>query len=142
MKNDDLRIERLLEAPYHIIDFLPRRVPENCGGRFFEVEKYYLEGDGAVGLRNKFADVLLRLNCYYGFEVYVNCGGGISGPVPERIEDLAVQKSIPLSILIPSEDVLITLDRDDTHMTVYNASEELLDLLGQLASADGLFLWR
>ena len=136
-------IERLLEAPYHIIDFLPRRVPEGCGGRFFEVEKYYLVGDGAVELRKSVADILFKLNCYYGFEVHVDCGGGdIMGPVPERFADLVVRKNISLYVLIPSEDVLITYSATDTHLTVFNAREELLDLMGQIASSCGMFLWK
>ena len=136
------QIERLLEAPYRIIDFLPRRVPAGCGGRFFEVEKYYLEGDGALELRKSVADILLKLNCYYGLEVHADCGGEIMGPVPERFDDLVVRKRVSLYVLIPSDDALITYSATDTHLTVFNASDELLDLMGQIASSCGMFLWR
>ena len=136
------RIERLLEAPYRIIDFLPRRVPAGCGGRFFAVEKYYLEGEGADELRKSIASILFKLNCYYGFEVHADCGGEIMGPVPERFDDLVERKNISLYVLIPSEDVLITYNATDTHLTVFNASDELLGLLGQLASSCGMFLWK
>ncbi len=37
-------MNRLLEKPCHIIDFLPRQVPKDCGGQFFKVEKYSLQG--------------------------------------------------------------------------------------------------
>ena len=35
-------INRLLEKPCYIIDFLPRQVPKDCGGQFFKVETYLL----------------------------------------------------------------------------------------------------
>ena len=31
-------VERLIEAPYWVIDFLPRQVPTDSGGQFFVVE--------------------------------------------------------------------------------------------------------
>jgi len=36
--NSTTDINRLLEKPCYIIDFLPRQVPKDCGGQFFKVE--------------------------------------------------------------------------------------------------------
>ena len=39
-------------------------------------------------------------------------------------------------------DALIQYSSDDTHMTVYNPSEQLLTLIKTLAQAEGLFVWK
>ena len=139
---EENQIERLLEAPYHVIDFLPRRVPEDGEGQFFAAEKFFRAERGAE-LRKKFADILLKLNCYYSFEVFADYSDeGIKDPAPEELSALVEGNEFALNVLIASDDALITLDTDDTNMTVYNASDEMLDLLGSLASACGMFLWR
>ena len=38
-----------------------------------------------------------------------------------------------LYIILKSADVLITVSGDDTYMTVYNPTEEVLELIGSLA---------
>ena len=35
-------IDKLLRTSCYIMDFLPKQVPMNCGGQFFEVETYLL----------------------------------------------------------------------------------------------------
>ena len=45
-------------------------------------------------------------------------------------------------IILKSADVLITVSGDDTYMTVYNPTEEMLELIGSLAGSEGLFVWR
>ena len=47
-----------------------------------------------------------------------------------------------LCILVGTSEALITLGRDDTCMTVYAPSEELLELIRTLARAVGLFVWK
>ena len=140
--NENGITERLLEKPYSVIDFLPRRVSADGEGRFFEVEKYYLKGEEAVCLRRKFADILLRLNCYCSFEVFCGDDAGTRDPAPELLVQRIIENREHINILLTSSDALISLGTDDTHMTVYNASGELLSLLGQIAAACGMFLWR
>lgn len=139
---EENQIERLLEASYHVIDFLPRRVAEDGEGQFFAVEKYFREEHGAE-LRKKFADILLKLNCYCSLEVFADYSDeGVKDPAPEELAELIEGNETALNVLIGSEDTLITLDTDDTGMTVYNAKEEFLDLIGRIASSCGVFLWR
>ena len=45
-------------------------------------------------------------------------------------------------IILKSADVLITVSGDDTYMTVYNPTEEVLELMDSLAGSEGLFLWK
>ena len=50
--------ERLLQAPYWVIDFLPMQVPQESRGQFFAVEQHYLSQEQT------------------GNEVLVTAGGG------------------------------------------------------------------
>ena len=45
-------------------------------------------------------------------------------------------------IFLKSSDVLITVSGDDTYMTIYNPTEEVLELIGSLACSEGLYIWR
>ena len=61
----DYMIDDYLEMPYWIIDILPRRVSKEDGGRYFKVEEYFLKHPEVSRLRQKFCNILLKLNCYY-----------------------------------------------------------------------------
>ena len=136
-------IETLLNKPYWVVDFLPEQVPDGSAGQFFAVEGYYLREPALSGLRRRFTDILLKLNCYYDFQV---CAADseefVRNPAPDVLAARILGAQENLCILLPREDALITLDRDDTCMTVYNPSEILLDRIRLLASAEGLFLWQ
>ena len=136
-------IETLLNKPYWVVDFLPEQVPDGSAGQFFAVEEYFLREPALSGLRRRFTDILLKLNCYYDFQV---CAADseefVRNPAPEALAARILDAQENLCILLPREDALITLDRDDTCMTVYNPSETLLNRLRLLASAEGLFLWQ
>ena len=136
-------IEALLEKPYWVIDFLPEQVPANSAGQFFAVEEFYLTGPRQAELRRRFAEILLKVNCYYDLAVCApEAESGQRNPAPERLFSLAAENKQDVCVLLPDENALFTLDRDDTHMTVFNPSEHLLRLLGRLAAAEGLFLWQ
>ena len=47
-----------------------------------------------------------------------------------------------LCILIDDGESLITASGGDTNLTLYNPSPALLDLVRQLSTAAGLFLWQ
>lgn len=132
-------MEELLSKPYWVIDFLPRQVPAKGGGQFFAVEKYYLRSP----LRRGFAEILLKLNCYYDIEVCEpETEKWQKNPPPEALFSWIADNEKDLCVLFPAENALITANRDDLYMTVYAPSEELLQLLRSLAAASGLFLWQ
>ena len=137
------RIEELLEMPCWVIDILPFQVPADSAGQYFAVEKYYYSGPRRPEIKKKHADILLKLNCYYDFQV---CAADseefVRNPAPDVLAARILGAQENLCILLPREDALITLDRDDTCMTVYNPSETLLNRLRLLATAEGLFLWQ
>ena len=144
-KDFDTIVERLLEAPCWVVDFLPWQVPENSRGQFFAVEQYYLQEPQHGHLCRQFADVLLKLNCYH--DLLVNRGVEdvwVNNPKPETLA-LWVTESLHnghLCILVDDGESLITVSGGDTHITLYNPSTELLQLVQQLSTAAGLFLWQ
>ncbi|MBR2788654.1 MAG: hypothetical protein IKD94_05775 [Erysipelotrichaceae bacterium] len=126
-------IDYLFEKDCYVIDFLPFRVAKENKGDFFAIEGYYLDKD----LRGRFLDVILKLNCYYSIEV--------NNDEYVEIQDLAeriLSNEEYFNIYIEEKDCLLTLDTDDSHMSVYNPDEEILKLLDKLASGSGLYLWR
>lgn len=143
-QNYDEITERLLAAPYWVIDFLPMQVPQESHGQFFAVEQYYLAGERREHLCCQFADVVLGLSCYH--DLTVNTGGDDWFKNPEPASLVAwLNESLfngHLCALIDDGAALITASGGDTHITLYNPSPALLDLARQFAGAAGLFLWQ
>ena len=136
-------LESYLEKPYWVVDFLPKQVPENGGGRFFTVEEYCLEPSRYAVLREQFSDILLKLYCYYNLCLFIGDDTeGIFNPEPEMLADLVKGNHDNLCILIGTSEALIALSRDDMCMTVYAPSEDLLELIRTLAEVVGLFVWK
>ncbi len=135
--------ETLLNQPYWVIDILPEQVPEDGPGRYFAVEAYYLQPDRIAGIRRRFTDFLLKLNCYYDFRIGTpEEDPAEDNPTPDQLDARINTEKKDLLILLTGEEALITLNRDDLYMTVYHPSETLLGRMERLASAEGLFLRR
>ena len=105
-------IDKLLESPCYIMDFLPKQVPMNCSGQFFEVETYLLNHYDCCGLRDRFIGVILKAMCYY--PVSVQWGKWIEQPTPEQvtkiIDTILESHSGDVNILFTSKDVLLQFD--------------------------------
>ena len=137
-------VEALLDTPYRIIDLFPRRVPEDRAKAYLRAEAWFLEPPRIKSLRQRQAALLVRLGCYH--RLWVNRSGEtdcLPEPEPARLAALLTDdfRTGALSVLLPTEHALITIDAGDLYMTVYNASDALLALLRELASAEGLFVW-
>ena len=144
MENDyNENVERLLEAPYWVIDFLPMQVPQDSAGQFFAVEQYYLQEPQHERLCCQLADVLLKLNCYHDLMVSHD-DAWFSNPGPAMLVEwltVALRRG-HLCALIDDGASLITASSGNICMTLYNPSPGLLQLVQQLAAAAGLFLWQ
>ena len=119
------------------------QVPQEGVGRFFAVEQYYLEEPQRGRLIRQFADVLLKLNCYHDLNVNHN-DEWVNNPDPATLVewlDDSLQHG-HLYALVDGGTALITASGGDNHLTLYNPSHELLELVGKLAIAVGLFLWQ
>lgn len=135
--------EALLSKPFWVIDILPEQVPKEKAGRFFAVEKYYLQPSMMADLHRHFTDILLKLNCFSDFLVsFPGTDREISNPAPDLLSSWINSEEKDLCIVLPEENTLITLNHDDTCMTVFNPPETLLNRIRNLAAANGLFLWQ
>ena len=130
-----MTIDELLEMPYWVVDILPRQVPADSPGQYFAVERHYLEESQFAQVKQRHIDLVLKLNCYFDLalddEQEVN-------PSPARV----VQEMNRRYVCIRMGDALIVSEPDDTCLTIYNPSDELLALVRQLAMGEGLYLWQ
>lgn len=134
------QIDVLLGKPFWVVDPLPYQVSAEGEGQFFAVEKFFLESSMHSRLLQKHARILLKINCYYDIWIAEDENEGwIRNPDPALIYGLATEERRFLNILL-GEDVLIVLS--DFDMTVFNPDSRILDLIGTLASAEGLFVWQ
>ena len=135
--------EQLLEQPCHVIDFLPAQVPADRGGQYFAAERFFLAHPQVLGLYEKFANLLIQLNCYYELAVTEGEGWSCSMPPEElwaRVARRGKDGTGFLNVLLPKEESLITLNSGDLYMTIYAPNDELLRIITQLAAAQGLFV--
>lgn len=136
-------VDRLLEKPCYIVDFLPQQVPQGCGGQFFKVENYFLNEYECYGIRDKFIRIILKTMCYYPVSVY--CGKWIVQPKPEQvvkiINTIMENHSGDMNVVFTSKDVLLQFGWDCLNLSVYNPDEEMRILFEKIAMSEGMF-WR
>ena len=147
MKNNEaMNVDDLLDKPLWIMDLLPKQVPDNKAGQYFKVEKYFLKRIDT--LVRKYCNIILKLNCYCDIQLSHNGDDWMTNPDPETMDNWlgACLTETPtentLFIYICHDSALMVVERDCTHMTIYNPSEELLEMLRLLAASEGLFVWK
>ncbi len=131
MKNS---IEELLQAKYWIIDILPKQVPKNSTGQFFDVEGYFLEKKRLAKIKQRHINLILKLNCYMDISLDDD---EVINPDPYRLEAELKKKYH----YIRMKNSMILSEPDDVRMTLFNPDEELLELVKTLAAGEGLFVW-
>ena len=128
-------VEELLQCPYWIVDILPSQVPADSPGQYFAVEKYFLQGERINEIKQKHINLILKLNCYRDISI---SGETVINPLPKHIAGEMKKRYL----YIMTGESMILLEPDDTHLTVFNPDSQLLELLRQLASGEGLFVWK
>ena len=135
-------IEHLLTKPYWIIDILPKQVPANSGGQYFTIEKYFLSPPHVDAIYNKFANVLLKLNCYVDIMVFkVNDETWVENPAPDDLEQMVLERK-PLFVVLKQSQAMISVTGEDHNMTVYGADEGTLQFLSTITASEGLYVWK
>jgi hypothetical protein len=125
-------IEELLEKPYWIIDILPKQVPKDSPGQYFAVEDFFLKEELSE-IKKKHINVVLKLNCYMDITIDDDMN-----PAPEQIRDTMLGRDV----YIMMGDSMILSETDDTHLTLFNPDEGVLDMINVIASSEGLFVWK
>ena len=126
------RIEELLNKPYWIVDILPKQVPKDSPGQYFTIEDYFLK-EQLAEIKQKHINVILKLNCYLDLSL-----DGELNPSPDRTAAIMMEKYVYIMI---SESMILS-EPDDTHLTIFNPDESLLELVRPIALAEGLFVWK
>ncbi len=137
----DQKIEELLEAPVYVIDILPFQVPPVTNGQYFTVDDYWHQSGMSLDIGRRFLNVLLKANCYVSLDLRVR-EEHYTNPDPKLLETelMTIMKEQRGSINILIEDnALISIDGCDLYMSVYTEDNNILALLGILASSQGLF---
>ena len=136
-------VDRLLDAPCYIIDFLPQQVPKDCGGQFFAVEDYLLKYRGRYGMSDRLVRIILKAMCYYPVVVY--WGDWIEQPTPEQvveiIDTIIENHSGNMNMVFTNKDALVEFGGDCLNMSIYNPDEEMCVLFEKIATSEGMF-WR
>ena len=127
-------IEELLNTPYWIIDILPKQVPAGSAGQYFAIEKYLRETQ-LSDIKKKHVNLILKLNCYRDISLDEDKEVNIS---PEQIADTIQKRYVNIMV----DDAMIVSEPEDTYLTIYNPDEDLLTLMRELASGEGMFVWR
>lgn len=130
------KIEELLQTPYWIIDILPMQVPKDSPGQYFTVEDYFLK-DQLTVIKEKHINLILKLNCYYDL-IVIQDDEETGNPSPYKIAEIVNERYV---YFIIGESMILS-EPDDTHLTLFNPDEELLDLVRELAGSEGLFVWK
>ena len=127
-----METDKLLNTEYWIIDILPKRVPMDSPGQYFAVEKHFLSEE-IESIKKKHINLILKLNCYREISIE-----GESDPEPAKTAEIMKAGYV----YIMTGDSMILSEPDDTHMTLFNPDDELLELVKLIASGEGLFVWR
>ena len=127
-----------------IVDLLPERVPREAGGQYFAVDRYFRQPERRGTLYRRFAELLLRLNCYS--DLAVSFDGGDSwelNPEPEALADrlTGVAEGGFFRGVFPAEGVMVELDHGDTYLSFFDPEVKLLARLRKLAPAAGFCIW-
>ena len=115
------KIEDLLQTPYWIIDILPKQVQPNSLGQYFKVENYFLNTEHLQDIKQKHISINDNKN-----------------PQPEVIQEEMNKRYLYIMI----DEAMLLSEPDDTHLTLFNPSEELLELVKEIAISEGLYVWR
>ena len=127
-------IEELLNAPYWIIDILPKQVPAGSAGQYFAIEQY-LRDTQLSDIKKKHVNLILKLNCYRDISLDEGKEVNIS---PEQIAEAIHKRYVNIMV----DDAMIVSDPEDTYLTIYNPDEDLITLMKELASGEGMFVWK
>ena len=128
-------VEELLQCPYWIVDILPAQVPKDSPGQYFAVEEYFLQGNQIKEIKQKHINLILKLNCYADILI---SDENVVNPLPEHIADEMQKRYLYIMV----GESMILSEPDDTHLTVFNPDSQLLELIRQIASGEGLFVWK
>lgn len=135
-------IEQLLKEDCYVIDFLPRRVSEEFADRFFEIEEYFLQGNEWEHIKDGFVRILLKLQCYCSFRVFNEKWHDefSINELADMLKHVLSSSNGYMNMLSIENRLLICIEGSVLNLSVYNATEEMIALLSEMAMAEGLYI--
>lgn len=135
-------IDNLLKKQSYIVDILPKRIPVESMGQYMSIDRYFHEEKQLKKIYRKFINILLKLNCYYDFDVESK-KGWVQNPKPDKlmkwIKQCYTGEMDYLNILINTDQALIIIYNNNLHLSFYNLDEKISSLVSQLSASEGLF---
>lgn len=145
---DDIisKIDELIEKPRYLIGIFPCAVPQTLDSRYFMVEEYFQKN--RTEWNRKFCNLLLKLYCYYDF--WVSAGEKLAkNPEPELLAEWIWhcfegdwKERDYINIILPACNAMVILNGDDLYMILCNPDKQLMDIIMQLAGAEGFFVYK
>ena len=140
------KIDELIEKPCYLIDIFPCTVLETPDRQYFKVEEYFQKN--RTEWNRKFCNLLLKLYCYYDF--LVSAGEKlIKNPEPELLAEWIWhcfegdwRERDYINMILPACNAMVILNGDDLYMALYNPDKQLLNMISQLAEAEGFFVYK
>ena len=137
----DELVGALLDGPCLILDTLPERVPKDAPGQYFAADKYFRAPERLAALYRRFAELMLRLNCYSAMAVTFDGETWEAEPEPESFAARVESLGGFMRAVFPAEGAMLELDSGDTWASVWCPEGALLDRIRKLAAASGFFIW-
>lgn len=148
------KMSQLFNEDYRVIDFLPGRVPSEADTIFEEVEQYFMQDKQLQVFCDKVIAIVLKLLCYYPFEMYVQEHIPLirqrEGWLKDKRCDTIVKimkKTIlkrkgQIDILLTRENSMLSISGGTLSIAVYNESDSLREMLQSMVHTEGLYDWR
>ncbi|ANU75648.1 hypothetical protein [Blautia pseudococcoides] len=148
------KMSQLFNEDYRVIDFLPGRVPHEAETIFEEVEQYFMQDKQLQVFCDKVIAIVLKLLCYYPFEMYVQEHIPLirqrEGWLKDKRCDTIVKimkKTIlkrkgQIDILLTRENSMLSISGGTLSIAVYNESDSLREMLQPMVHTEGLYDWR
>lgn len=138
------QVEKLLEQPYYVIDFLPQQVQKDKSYFFLEVEKYFKKNNELNSISEKFIHIILKTLCYFEFSVYAEKWMNTVTPkeLAGVIKKVITKQKGFIHILLFQDNVLIKISGGDLNITIFNCNEKIESIMKALAISEGLFWWK
>ena len=141
-KRDKL-ITELRNGPKKYISIFPEHDSSGDSGMWFFIDEYYREEKRQHALKEKFVNILLKINYFYDIEVSKDDLSRYEiDPHPKKLKKWVfnIPEDSLVRIMIPDCDAMIEIEAEQTNMTLYSENEELNGLIEKLVTAEGLFV--
>ena len=138
--NDDFN--EVMKQSCWIIDIMPKRVPEAFYLQYQSTAAYFKDHSRFIDILRRFAQVLIKLNCYYEISVQIGFHDvEYLNPEPDFLTEQFL-KGQRIQVLIHETKTLIDYDYDDLWMSVFSADQDTLELIRCISASEGFCFWK